>query len=95
MTTFNNIPQNPFVGEAGVRIEKAVRRAIETGHIISVGDVLIELRMDATVSDDDFRAFFRALLDERTRPEVERWVVSLVNNVHAQLVGRVGQSFNC
>jgi hypothetical protein len=75
---------NPFPGEQGVRIEKAVRHAIDTGHVISVGDVLIELRTDPNLSDDDFRTFLRALLEARRGFDVERWVVALVTRTHRE-----------
>jgi hypothetical protein len=78
------VTPNPFPGEQGVRIEKAVRNAVASGHVISVGDVLIDLRTDHTVSDDDFKAFFRALLDQHSREAVEAWVVSLVTCVHRE-----------
>jgi hypothetical protein len=78
------VPPNPFVGEAGIRIEKAVRGAIETGHVISVGDVLIELRTDPSLSDADFRTFFRALLEARLGFAVERWIVALVTRMYRE-----------
>jgi hypothetical protein len=76
MTT-DNVP-NPFSGHEAVRIEKAVRRAVAGGTAISVGDVLISLRTDPDLSDDDFREFFRALLVPRLGFDVERWVQHLI-----------------
>ena len=79
--TSQTIPPNPFDGEAGIRLEKAVRHAI-TEHAISVGDVLISLRTDPNLSNDDFRAFFRALLEPRSSFAVEAWVMALIGEVH-------------
>jgi hypothetical protein len=82
--TDQRIPPNPFVGEAAIRIEKAVRHAVDTGHVISIGDVLVELRTDPNLSDEDFRTFFRKLLDAGSRVEVEAWVIALVTLVHRE-----------
>ena len=80
--TSTTVTTNPFEGESGVRIEKAVRRAIDTEHAISVGDVLISLRTDPALSDNDFLAFFRSLLEPRSCFAVEAWVASLIGEVH-------------
>jgi hypothetical protein len=77
--TSNSIPSNPFAGEQGIRIEKAVRLAIGSGHMLTVGDVLVALRMDPGLSNDDFGQFFKAMLEARRRFEVERWVASIIN----------------
>jgi hypothetical protein len=71
--------QCPFEGEAGIRIEKAVRHAVGSGHMLSVGDVLIALRTDPSMSDADFGEFFRALLEARLGFAVERWVMSIIH----------------
>jgi hypothetical protein len=76
--TAQRIP-NPFLGEQGIRIEKAVRHAIGSGHVLTVGDVLIALRTEPNLSDDDFREFFKALLEARRRFEVEAWVMTIIN----------------
>ena len=47
--------------------------------MLSVGDVLIALRTDRSMSDADFSEFFKALLEARRRFEVERWVMSIIN----------------
>jgi hypothetical protein len=77
--TFQSIPSNPFDGDSGIRIEKAVRRAADAGHAISVGDVLISLRTDPNLSNDDFRTFFRALLEPRSCFAAEAWVAFLIH----------------
>jgi hypothetical protein len=70
---------NPFAGDVAVRIEKAVRSAVATGLMLTLGDVLIELRMDEALPNEDFSAFVRALLEVRSRFEVEAWVMSIIN----------------
>jgi hypothetical protein len=77
MMTAESIP-NPFPGEQGIRIEKAVRSAVATGLMLTLGDVLIELRMDEALPNEDFSEFVRALLEVRSRFEVEAWVMSII-----------------
>jgi hypothetical protein len=69
---------NPFEGDTAIRIEKAVRDACSSGHMLSVGDVLIALRTDPSVTNDDFSQFARALIGARLGFAVDRWVTSII-----------------
>jgi hypothetical protein len=69
----------PFAGEEAVRIERAVRRAVTAQRFLSVGDVLIELRLDPDLSDADFHTFFTTLLEPRKGFDLERWVVMMID----------------
>lgn len=71
-------PPNPFAGEEAQRIERAVRRAVTAQRLLSVGDVLIELRLDPDLSDEDFSTFFRTLLEPRKGFDLERWVMRMI-----------------
>jgi hypothetical protein len=75
---------NPFAGEEAVRIERAVRRAVTAQRLLSVGDVLIELRLDPHLSDADFHTFASTLLEPRKGFDLERWVVTIIDG-EAQL----------
>ena len=77
--TLQSIPTNPFAGEQGIRIEKAIRHAVTTCHVLTPGDVLIELRTDPSLSDADFRVFLSALLEARLGFAVEAWVAALID----------------
>jgi hypothetical protein len=76
--TAQRIP-NPFPGEQGIRIERAVRLAVGSTHVRSIDDVLVALRMDPSLSNDDFSEFFKSMIEARRRFDVERWVAAIIN----------------
>jgi hypothetical protein len=58
------VPFPPRSGEAGTRHAD--------------GAVLIALRTDPKLSDDDFREFFRAQLEPRRGFDVKAWAMAIV-----------------
>lgn len=78
MTTCT-LPANPFTGDRGVRIERAVRRAVDHLHLPTVTGVHLALREDPDLSDADYLVFSRMLLLPRAGFDVERWVVSIID----------------